>query len=66
MIVDAISTTRMDSNFVVINNPTYLTGREVGALAHELGHTLALGHGNGLDDNGDGQVELTVPLKVDS
>lgn len=24
-------------------------------LAHELGHTLMLGHGNGLDDNHDGQ-----------
>src|SRR5262249_49662903 len=28
-------------------------------LAHELGHTLLLGHGNGLDDNHDG---LQPPL----
>jgi hypothetical protein len=28
------------------------------ALAHELGHTLALGHGNGIDDNGDGNLWL--------
>ena len=26
-------------------------------LAHELGHTLFLGHGNGLDDDGDGSFD---------
>ena len=32
----------------------------VKTVAHELGHTLTLGHGNGLDDNGDG-FESPVP-----
>jgi hypothetical protein len=27
---------------------------QVDTLAHELGHALTLGHGNGIDDNGDG------------
>ena len=26
-------------------------------LGHELGHELGLGHGNGLDDDGDGQID---------
>ena len=31
------------------------SGSTVNVLAHELGHNLFLGHGNGLDDDGDGQ-----------
>ena len=34
--------------------------KPVKTLAHELGHTLTLGHGNGLDDNADG-LESPVP-----
>ena len=31
-------------------------------LAYELGHTIMVGHGNGLDDNGDGaQAALPSP-----
>ncbi|HKY28410.1 MAG TPA: hypothetical protein VJM12_10780 [Pyrinomonadaceae bacterium] len=30
------------------------TFKPVKVVSHELGHTLTLGHGNGLDDNGDG------------
>jgi hypothetical protein len=29
--------------------------RPINVLAHELGHTLFLGHGNGLDDDADGR-----------
>ena len=45
-------------------------------LAHEFGHALTLGHGNGIDDNGDGKAagtpgprrfdEYCDPLGVDS
>jgi hypothetical protein len=31
-----------------------ISGEPAQVLAHELGHTLLLGHGNGLDDNHDG------------
>lgn len=41
--------------FVVIPDFTWdKFGNATFALAHELGHNLYLGHGNGLDDNGDG------------
>jgi hypothetical protein len=39
--------------FVVMPDQGFLT-RPTLVLAHELGHNLFLGHGNGLDDNGDG------------
>ena len=32
-------------------------------LAHELGHTLMLGHGNGLDDNADGLLPPTIGIR---
>jgi hypothetical protein len=32
------------------------------ALAHEFGHTLLLGHGNGIDDNTDGKFDFCDPL----
>ena len=31
--------------------------RDASLVAHELGHTLYLGHGNGLDDDGDGKYD---------
>lgn len=41
--------------FVIAIEPKNLMNGNVrNALAHELGHNLFLGHGNGLDDNGDG------------
>ena len=35
----------------------------VKVIAHELGHTLTLGHGNGLDDNHDGSLPPTPGLR---
>ena len=32
-------------------------------VAHELGHTLMLGHGNGLDDNADGLLPPTIGIR---
>lgn len=32
-------------------------------VAHELGHTLMLGHGNGLDDNADGLLPPTIGVR---
>ncbi len=43
------------SQFVVVIDPSTPRGSDQDVvLAHELGHTLLLDHGNGLDDNGDG------------
>lgn len=39
--------------FVVLKDPSR-NARSMQHLAHELGHNLYLGHGNGLDDNRDG------------
>jgi hypothetical protein len=33
---------------------SWIQGNPVYTLGHEFGHMLMLGHGNGLDDNGDG------------
>ena len=35
-------------------------------LAHELGHVLFLGHGNGIDDNSDGAVTGFGPRRFDA
>lgn len=54
--------------FVVVFDPANLPGfgDPVRTLAHELGHTLFLGHGNGLDDDGDGRrAGLTGPKRYD-
>ena len=40
--------------FVVSTEPAELNNAR-NAVAHEFGHILFLGHGNGLDDNGDGR-----------
>ena len=32
-------------------------------LAHELGHAMLLGHGNGLDDNHDGLLPPTTGIR---
>lgn len=48
------------SQFAVVIDPaSFREGDRNVVLAHELGHTLLLDHGNGLDDNGDG---LESPL----
>lgn len=42
------------------------SGSPVTVLAHELGHNLLLGHGNGLDDDGDGLLPgLAGPRRYD-
>lgn len=53
--------TSVDRGWVVTQEFARFADRErrVRALAHELGHVLLLGHGNGLDDDGDGQVAGT-------
>jgi len=42
--------------FVAIPDATWPLPNAPTLLAHELGHNLFLGHGNGLDDNGDGRL----------
>jgi hypothetical protein len=50
----------------LFGGPTY-SGDPIIALAHEFGHVLTLGHGNGLDDNGDGlQPPGNGPRRFDS
>lgn len=39
---------------VVMPDRAWAAARAARTLAHELGHTLFLGHGNGLDDDGNG------------
>ena len=39
---------------------TSITFEPAKVIAHELGHTLMLGHGNGLDDNADGLLPPTA------
>jgi hypothetical protein len=41
--------------FVTMVDQNANRSTRVRTMAHELGHTLFLGHGNGLDDNGDGK-----------
>lgn len=51
--------------FVVSTEPSRLDDAR-NAVAHEFGHILFLGHGNGLDDNGDGRpVGITGPRRYD-
>ena len=59
--------TRADTagQFVVLRDHDRLD-QPVSALAHELGHTLFLGHGNGLDDDRDGRGQgLPGPRRYD-
>jgi hypothetical protein len=39
----------------MLANRTWTSPKPERLLAHELGHNLYLGHGNGLDDDGDGR-----------
>ena len=60
--IDGSSATHIDVGWLVIAQPDQFRNldQRSRALAHELGHVLFLGHGNGLDDNRDGE-EAGVP-----
>jgi hypothetical protein len=47
----------VDQAFVMLPQKNWFPNSSVynHSLAHELGHALTLGHGNGIDDNGDGK-----------
>jgi hypothetical protein len=49
-----LSAADVSGNFVVMKDQRSLGSARISTLAHELGHNLFLGHGNGLDDNQDG------------
>ena len=55
--IDGVNSEHVDVGWLVIAQPSQFTNLEhrSRALAHELGHILFLGHGNGADDNGDGE-----------
>jgi hypothetical protein len=55
--MDGSSTTHVDVGWLVISQANQFRNidHRARALAHELGHVLFLGHGNGIDDNGDGE-----------
>jgi hypothetical protein len=45
--------TAVGETFMGVKDSSFVSGSDAGLVAHELGHTLYLGHGNGLDDDGD-------------
>jgi hypothetical protein len=53
-----LSAADVSPSFVVMVDQSRLgsAGDKSKRLAHELGHNLLLGHGNGLDDNRDGRA----------
>jgi hypothetical protein len=56
----------LDDQFVIMPDQSWQTSAAVRTLAHELGHTLFLGHGNGLDDDADGRpAGVTGPRRYD-
>ena len=57
--IDGSSLTHVDVGWVIISQPSQFSNLDHRArsLAHELGHVLSLGHGNGIDDNSDGEQD---------
>jgi hypothetical protein len=56
----------MGRPFVIMPDKSWQLSSAVKTLAHELGHNLFLGHGNGLDDNGDGRpIGFNGPRRYD-
>ena len=53
--------------WVVLQEPEQYSNADhlTKSLAHELGHMLFLGHGNGLDDNADGNLTGLGPRRFD-
>ena len=66
--IDGVNSEHVDVGWLVIAQPSQFSSLDhrSRALAHELGHILFLGHGNGADDNGDGEgAGVTGPRRFD-
>ena len=56
----AVTSAQGGSIVVVDFSGTSTAATDARLVAHELGHVLRLGHGNGLDDDGDGSLDDNV------
>jgi len=66
--IDGTNTVHFDVGWTMISQPDKFSNLDHRSrtLAHELGHLLFLGHGNGADDNGDGEeAGVTGPRRFD-
>jgi hypothetical protein len=66
--IDGMEAQHVDVGWLVIAQPNqfFNIDHRSRTLAHEIGHLLFLGHGNGADDNGDGEeAGVTGPRRFD-